>query len=108
MANIVNITDAEFDEKVVQGEGAIVVDFWAPWCGPCLRIAPILEELAEEMADRITVYKLNTDENQNTAIRYRVMSIPTLIVFKNGEEVERIIGAMPKEMLKAKLEAAIA
>ncbi len=108
MANVANITDAQFEELVLKGDGPIVVDFWAPWCGPCLRLAPILEEVAQEMGDRLTVYKLNTDENQNTPVSYRVMSIPTLIVFKDGQEVERIVGAMPKEMLVQKLEAAIA
>lgn len=108
MANVANITDAEFQEKVLQSDGPVVVDFWAPWCGPCLRLAPILEEVAAEMSDRLTVYKLNTDENQQSAMNYRVMSIPTLIVFKGGQEVDRIVGALPKDALQQKLEAAIA
>ncbi len=108
MANVANITDEQFEELVLQGEGPVVVDFWAPWCGPCLRLAPILEEVAGEMSDRLTVYKLNTDENQKTPVSYRVMSIPTLIVFKNGQEVDRIVGALPKDVLKQKLEEAIA
>lgn len=108
MANIANITDEQFDELVLQGEGPIVVDFWAPWCGPCLRLAPVLEEVATEMGDRLTVYKLNTDENQQSPGNYRVMSIPTLIVFRDGQEVDRIVGAMPADALKRKLEDAIA
>lgn len=108
MANIANVTDEQFEELVLKSEGPVVVDFWAPWCGPCLRLAPILEEVAAEMGDRLKVYKLNTDENQKTAINYRIMSIPTLIVFKDGQEVDRIIGALPKEVLMRKLEEAIA
>ncbi|MFO7264871.1 MAG: thioredoxin [Limnochordales bacterium] len=108
MANIANLTDEQFEELVLKAEGPVVVDFWAPWCGPCLRLAPILEEVAAEMADRLTVYKLNTDENQRTPVKYRVMSIPTLIVFKNGQEVDRIVGALPKDVLVRKLEEAIA
>lgn len=108
MANVANITDAQFEEKVLQSDGPVVVDFWAPWCGPCLRLAPILEEVAQEMSDRLTVYKLNTDENQQAPTNYRVMSIPTLIVFKDGQEVDRIVGALPKDVLQQKLEAAIA
>jgi len=102
-----NLTDAEFDQKVLKSETPVVVDFWAPWCGPCRRLAPILEEVAAEMGDRLQVYKLNTDENPQSPGRYGVMSIPTLIVFRNGQEVDRIVGALPKEILREKLEAAI-
>ncbi|MFO7311393.1 MAG: thioredoxin [Bacillota bacterium] len=107
MAAVMNLTDAEFDQKVLKSETPVVVDFWAPWCGPCRRLAPILEEVAAEMGDRLQVYKLNTDENPQSPGRYGVMSIPTLIVFRNGQEVDRIVGALPKEILREKLEAAI-
>jgi len=107
VAAVMNLTDAEFDQKVLKSEKPVVVDFWAPWCGPCRRLAPILEEVAAEMGDRLQVYKLNTDENPQSPGRYGVMSIPTLIVFRNGQEVDRIVGALPKEILREKLEAAI-
>jgi len=107
VAAVMNLTDAEFDQKVLKSETPVVVDFWAPWCGPCRRLAPILEEVAAEMGDRLQVYKLNTDENPQSPGRYGVMSIPTLIVFRNGQEVDRIVGALPKEILREKLEAAI-
>lgn len=108
MSQIAEVRDADFDEKVVNAEGAVLVDFWAPWCGPCRRLAPILEEVAAEMGDRLTVLKLNTDENPRTPGQFGVMSIPTLILFKDGKEVDRIIGVMPKNQLKAQLESLLA
>jgi thioredoxin 1 len=102
-----DITDANFQAEVLEAEGAVLVDFWAPWCGPCRVIAPSLEEINEERDD-ITVVKLNVDENQSTAAKYDVMSIPTLIVFKNGEPAKKIIGALPKTRLVAELEPALA
>ncbi|HLT59204.1 MAG: thioredoxin [Limnochordales bacterium] len=106
MAAVQAVTDAEFDQKVLQAEGPVVVDFWAPWCGPCLRLAPILEEVAQELGDSVTVYKLNTDENPHSPGKFGVMSIPTLIVFRNGQEVDRIVGLLPKDALREKLQAA--
>jgi thioredoxin 1 len=104
---ISDITDSNFQAEVLEAEGAVLVDFWAPWCGPCRVIAPSLEEINEERDD-VTVVKLNVDENQSTAAKYDVMSIPTLIVFKNGQPAKKIIGAMPKQRLVAELEPALA
>ncbi|HID71407.1 MAG TPA: thioredoxin, partial [Thermoplasmata archaeon] len=92
---------SNFDETVK--EGVTLVDFWAPWCGPCRMIAPVIEQLAKEYAGKVVFAKLNTDENRNTAMRFGIMSIPTLLVFKNGKLVDRIVGALPKPMLEHKL-----
>ena len=96
------LTDSTFTE-FVQNNPFVVVDCWAPWCGPCLMVAPIIEELAKEYAGKIVFGKLNVDENPITASRYQIMSIPTLLVFRNGKLVDTIIGAMPKEMLEARI-----
>ncbi len=100
---IVNVTDAGFAAEVEQG-GTVLVDFWAPWCGPCKMIAPVLEELDQEMGDQVKIAKLNVDDNPETASRFGVMSIPTLIVFKNGEPVDKVVGFQPKDALKSLLE----
>lgn len=99
----ITVTDETFDE-VVRQNPKMVVDFWASWCGPCQIMSPIIDELAEEYAGKITFGKLNVDENPLISERYGVMSIPTLLVMKNGEEVDRIVGAMPKERVKEKLQ----
>jgi thioredoxin 1 len=93
------VTDASFDADVLQATEPVVVDFWAEWCGPCKMIAPALEEIAAEMDGKVKVAKLNVDDNQDTAIKYGVRSIPTLILFKNGEQVSTQIGAAPKGKL---------
>ena len=98
-----NITDVDIDENAKKYQ-MLVIDCWAPWCGPCRMVHPVIEELAKEMQGKIVFGKLNVDENQMTTVKYQIMSIPTLLVFKNGNLVDRIIGAMPKEMLKQKLE----
>jgi thioredoxin 1 len=98
----INITDADIDENIRKYQ-TVAVDCWAPWCGPCRMVGPVIEDLAKEMQGKIVFGKLNVDENRATSAKYGIMSIPTLLVFKNGELVDRIIGAMPKEMLKAKL-----
>jgi len=96
------VSDANIDSTVSKYP-ILVVDCWAPWCGPCRMVGPVVEELAKEMQGKIVFGKLNVDENRATSMKYGIMSIPTLLVFKNGNLVDNIIGAMPKEMLKAKL-----
>jgi thioredoxin 1 len=102
---ITTLTDATFDEVIGGSEKPILVDFWAEWCGPCKMIAPILEELAVEQADKFTVGKLDVDVNVATATKFSVMSIPTLLLFKNGEVVARLVGAKPKGALLQEITA---
>lgn len=99
----INITDADLDENIKK-YSTIVVDCWAPWCGPCRMVGPIIDDLAKEMEGKIVFGKLNVDENQMTAVKYQIMSIPSLLVFKNGKLVEKFVGALPKEILIQKLE----
>ncbi len=101
---VLHVTDQDFDEQVIKGKGLILVDFWAEWCGPCRMVAPILEELAVEYEGQITVTKLNVDENRETAARFGIRSIPTILFFKDGIQVEQIIGALPKSTFKAKVQ----
>ncbi|MGI8557798.1 MAG: thioredoxin [Solirubrobacteraceae bacterium] len=105
--NLAEVTDNNFQADVIEADGPVLVDFWAPWCGPCRVVAPVLEELASERED-LTIVKLNVDENQQTAAKFEVLSIPTLILFKNGEAVKKVIGAYPKKKLEAELEPALA
>jgi thioredoxin 1 len=93
------VTDESFENDVLKASGPVVVDFWAEWCGPCKMIAPALEEISDEMGEQVTITKLNIDENQNIAMKYGVRSIPTLIMFKDGEPVSTQIGAAPKNKL---------
>ena len=96
-------TDAAFDETVNSSEVPVLVDFWAEWCGPCKMIAPVLEEIAKEQAGKITIVKLNVDDNPDTARRYEVMSIPTLMLFNNGSLEKRLVGARSKSQLMAEI-----
>ncbi|MFN2183255.1 MAG: thioredoxin [Anaerolineae bacterium] len=103
MGKAIEVTDKTFEEMVLNAELPTVVDFWAVWCGPCKMIAPVLEEIAGEYAGQLQIAKLDVDTNNATAYQFGVMSIPTLILFKEGQAVERIVGNMPKEKLLAKL-----
>jgi thioredoxin 1 len=103
MAKPVEVTDGTFEEVVLKADKPVVVDFWAVWCGPCKMIAPVLEEIAAEYADQLQVTKLDVDHSGETAMKYGVMSIPTLILFKNGQPAERIVGFMPKEKLLSRI-----
>ena len=96
----IHITDAEFEEKVLNADLPVMVDFWAPWCGPCRMIAPLLENIAEEYAGRVLVVKVNTDENADKAMHYRVQGIPTLLVFSGGELIREHVGAVPEPHLR--------
>jgi thioredoxin 1 len=106
--SVSEVTDSNFQAEVLESDVPVLVDFWAPWCGPCRAVGPVVEEIANEKAGQLKVSKLNTDENQETAIQYNVLSIPTLIVFKNGQEVKRVTGAYPKHRLEAEIEPALA
>lgn len=99
MSKALEVTDATFDQEIKNSEIPVLVDFWAPWCGPCRKIAPIIDEIAEEYEGRIKIVKLNTDENIRTAQKYSISGIPSLIIFKNGEAVERLVGLMQKSSL---------
>ncbi|MGI6553576.1 MAG: thioredoxin [Clostridia bacterium] len=107
MSKIGHVTDADFTEKVLKAKLPVVVDFWANWCGPCRMMAPVLDKLADEYDGEIQVLKLDVDENPNTAAEYGIMSIPTLVVFKDGKEVKRLVGYLPLEQLKYQLYAHI-
>jgi thioredoxin 1 len=98
----VEMTDATFEE-VIQNHSLVVVDCWAPWCGPCRMVAPVIEELARDYAGKILFGKLNVDENREVSTKYEIMSIPTLLVFKNGKLADTIIGAMPRQLLEPKI-----
>jgi thioredoxin 1 len=102
------VTGATFDEAVLQSEKAVLVDFWAEWCGPCHAVAPVLERIAEERPDELTLVKVNIDEEQELAQRYGVMSIPTMILFKDGEPTAMVIGAQPKGSIESALGLAVA
>ena len=108
MAKPVEVTDEQFEQEVLKADLPVIVDFWAEWCGPCKIVSPMVEELAEEYSGKIKFVKLDTEENFNTPDRYGIRSLPTLMIFKGGEQVDQIFGARPKAELKRYLEKALA
>ncbi len=101
------ITDANFESLVIKSDKPVLIDFWAPWCGPCRAIAPIIDELSEEYEGKASIYKMNVDENTATPAKYAIRAIPTLMIFKNGELQEQIVGGVSKEQLQEALDKAL-
>lgn len=102
-AMVTEVTDENFEQEVIKSDLPVLLDMWAPWCGPCRMVAPVVEKLSEKYQGKVKFYKLNVDENPRTAARYRVMSIPTLMLFKNGEVVDTVVGAVPERILEPKI-----
>ena len=107
MSKPITVDDSNFAQAVLQAKTPVLVDFWATWCGPCRMVAPVVEELAEEYEGRISFAKLDVDQNPKTAVKYGIMSIPTLLIFKKGEPISQIVGFRPKEELKRSLDTAL-
>lgn len=101
--SLLEITDGNFEQEVIESGLPVLIDFWAVWCGPCRMVAPIVQEIATEYADKVKVGKLDVDNNPETAMKYGIRSIPTLLIFKGGEVVDRIVGAVPKQAITQKL-----
>jgi thioredoxin 1 len=102
---ILEVTTSNWDTEVIKAQGLVMIDFWAAWCGPCRMISPTVEELAKEYSGKIKVLKLNTDENSEIASRYKIMGIPTIMFFKDGNKLDQIVGVVPKQHLKAKIDS---
>lgn len=103
--SVIEVTTSTWDDEVINAKGLVMIDFWAAWCGPCRMISPTVEELAKEYSGKVKVMKLNTDENAEIATRYKIMGIPTIMFFKDGVKIEQIVGVVPKQQLKAKIES---
>jgi thioredoxin 1 len=108
MSKTADVTDGTFETEVLKSDKPVLVDFWAPWCGPCRMVAPVVEELSEEYGAQVKFFKLNTDDNVNTAATYGIRSIPTLLMFKGGQPIDQIIGFRPKGDLKRVIDKALA
>jgi thioredoxin 1 len=102
---ILEVTSSNWDNEVIKAQGLVMIDFWAAWCGPCRMISPTVEELAKEYSGKIKVLKLNTDDNSEIASRYKIMGIPTIMFFKDGIKIDQIVGVVPKQHLKAKIDS---
>ena len=101
------VTDADFDQQVLEADTVVLVDFWAEWCGPCKMVAPVLDDLSQEYDGKIKFTKVDVDENPQTAMKYGIRSIPTMLVFKGGSPVDQVVGAVPKAVLKKRLDSAL-
>lgn len=104
MSNAIDITDATFESEVLTADIPVVVDVWAPWCGPCRKLGPVLDEIAEELKGKVKVVKLNADENVKTTKEYSIIGLPSLLIFKDGQAVERLVGLMPKSSIISNIE----
>jgi len=108
MSSVSAVSDATFETEVLASDVPVLVDFWAPWCGPCRVVAPVVDQIATEFSDKVKVVKLNVDENADTANTYGIRSIPTLVVFKGGQQIDKVIGAVPKTTIASTLEKHLA
>ena len=104
MSNALDITDDSFEQEVLNASTPVVVDFWAPWCGPCRKLGPVLDEVSEELGEKVKIVKVNTDENLKTAKEYSISGLPSLLIFKDGQAVERLVGLMPKSSIISNVE----